>query len=248
MSAPIFTSIRARSCTCGSEAALPITVVPGVSAAAISTFSVAITEGSSMNTSVGRSPRAAFSAISPPHSTLAPIARNASRCGSRRRRPITSPPGGDITARPKRASSGPASRNEARIESASSRSISISCALAAHSASSLAPRQSTETPSARRMSSIASTSLIRGTLPTTTSSSVSSALARIGNAPFLFPAGRIVPDSGTPPSITNFSIFRSLRRNLSPLTGTSMSLAGTLMWGSASLTAISPLQFAVAAL
>ena len=56
MSAPIFTSIRARSCTCGSQAALPITVVPGVSAAAISAFSVAITDGSSMNTSVGRSP------------------------------------------------------------------------------------------------------------------------------------------------------------------------------------------------
>ena len=56
MSAPIFTSIRARSCTCGSQAALPITVCPGVSAAAISAFSVAITEGSSMNTSVGRSP------------------------------------------------------------------------------------------------------------------------------------------------------------------------------------------------
>ena len=56
MSAPIFTSMRARSCTCGSQAALPMTVVPGVSAAAISAFSVAITEGSSMNTSVGRRP------------------------------------------------------------------------------------------------------------------------------------------------------------------------------------------------
>ena len=42
------------------------------------------------------------------------------------------------------------------------------------------------------------------------------ARARIGSAPFLFPAGPIVPDSGTPPSITNFSISRSLRRNLSP--------------------------------
>jgi environmental stress-induced protein Ves len=48
--------------------------------------------------------------------------------------------------------------------------------------------------------------------------------------------------------MTNFSIFRSLRRNLSPLTGTSMSLAETLMWGSESLTAISPLQFEAAAL
>src|SRR5256885_1947907 len=36
-------------------------------------------------------------------------------CGSIRRRPMTSPPGGGIVARPKRASSGPASRNDARI-------------------------------------------------------------------------------------------------------------------------------------
>ena len=65
MSAPIFTSIRARSCTCGSHAALPITVVPGVSAAAISAFSLAITDGSSMKTSVGRRPCGALSTISP---------------------------------------------------------------------------------------------------------------------------------------------------------------------------------------
>jgi putative nucleotidyltransferase with HDIG domain len=36
-------------------------------------------------------------------------------CGSSRRRPITSPPGGGATARPKRASSGPTRRNDARI-------------------------------------------------------------------------------------------------------------------------------------
>ena len=40
IAAPIFTSMRARSWTCGSQAALPITVVPGVSAAASSAFSV----------------------------------------------------------------------------------------------------------------------------------------------------------------------------------------------------------------
>ena len=54
--APILTSRRARSCTWGSQAALWTTVVPGVSAAAISTFSVAITDGSSMNTSPARRP------------------------------------------------------------------------------------------------------------------------------------------------------------------------------------------------
>ena len=141
MSAPIFTSMRARSWTWGSQAALPITVVPGVSAAAISAFSVAITDGSSMNTSVGRRPRGALSTISPSQSVIAPIARKASRWGSRRRRPMTSPPGGGMTARPKRASSGPASRNEALIDSASSGSIATSCTPAAHSTSSLGPRQ-----------------------------------------------------------------------------------------------------------
>ena len=47
---------------------------------------------------------------------------------------------------------------------------------------------------------------MRGTLRTTTSSSVRTHAARIGSAPFLFPAGTIVPDSGTPPSMTNFSM------------------------------------------
>ena len=51
MSAPICNSMRARSWTCGSAAALWITVTPGVSAAAMSAFSVAITEGSSMKKS-----------------------------------------------------------------------------------------------------------------------------------------------------------------------------------------------------
>ena len=55
--APIEISIRARSCTCGSEAALRITVGPRVKAAAISAFSVAITEGSSIRKSHGVSPR-----------------------------------------------------------------------------------------------------------------------------------------------------------------------------------------------
>ena len=53
---PSCTSSRARSCTWGSQAALWMIVTPGVSAAAISTFSVAITDGSSMNTSPARRP------------------------------------------------------------------------------------------------------------------------------------------------------------------------------------------------
>ena len=62
------------------------------------------------------------------------------------------------------------------------------------------------------MLSIASTSRMRGTLRTITSSSVRSDEARIGSAPFLFPAGTIVPESGTPPSMTNFSMSCARRR------------------------------------
>ena len=54
-----------------------------------------------------------------------PSSANAWMCVSRRRRPITSPPGGGTTARPKRASSGPASRNEARISRQRSGSSSV---------------------------------------------------------------------------------------------------------------------------
>ncbi len=62
------------------------------------------------------------------------------------------------------------------------------------------------------MLSIASTSRMRGTLRTITSSSVRRDDARIGSAPFLLPAGTIVPESGTPPSMTNFSISCGARR------------------------------------
>ena len=48
---PILLSIRARSWTWGSEAALRITVVPSISAAAMRAFSVPITDGSSMKKS-----------------------------------------------------------------------------------------------------------------------------------------------------------------------------------------------------
>src|SRR6478735_8560788 len=208
MSAPIFTSMRARSCTWGSQAALPMIVVPGVRAAAMSAFSVAMTDGSSMNTSAARSPPlGAVSTMSRPWVYVAPSARKASRWGSRRRRPMTSPPGGGMSAWPKRASSGPASRNDARMRSACSRSMWAAASTStAHRSSSLSSRHSASTPSPRRTRSIASTSRMRGTLRTRTSSEVSTEAARIGRAPFLFPAGTIVPLSGTPPSMTNFSM------------------------------------------
>ena len=73
-----------------------MTVEPGVSAAAMSAFSVAITDGSSMKKSQARSPSRPRSRYTRSDATVAPSARKASRCGSSRRRPITSPPGGGM--------------------------------------------------------------------------------------------------------------------------------------------------------
>ena len=57
---------------------------------------------------------------------------------------------------------------------------------------------------------IVSTSRIRGMLCRTTGSLVSRHAARIGSAPFLFPAAVTRPLSGVPPSITNDSASASL--------------------------------------
>ena len=55
---------------------------------------------------------------------------------------------------------------------------------------------------------MASTSRMIGTLCSTISSEVRRLQASSGSAAFLLPAGTIVPDSGTPPSMTNFSTGR----------------------------------------
>src|SRR3954454_22370921 len=206
IAAPMRMSMRARSCTCGSEAALRITLVPGVSAAAMSAFSVPITDGSSMKKSHACSPPSgAVRRMSRSYSIRAPSARKASRCGSSRRRPITSPPGGGIIASPKRASSGPATRKDARIRSARVGSTSVLRTPSAHSATALSCC-STVTPRSSRRTSIASVSRIRGMLWRTISSSVSRQAASSGRAAFLLPAGTTGPDSRTPPSMTNSSM------------------------------------------
>ena len=70
----------------------------------------------------------------------------------------------------------------------------------------LPSRCSTLTPRSARRSSSACVSRIFGTLCRTTCWSVSRHAASSGRAAFLLPAGTTVPDSGTPPSMTNFSI------------------------------------------
>src|SRR4051794_2131492 len=76
----------------------------------------------------------------------------------------------------------------------------------ASTAMSFSARHCTLAPRSSSRPIIASTSRIRGTLRRTTSSSVRRQAASRGSAAFLFPAGVTVPDSGTPPSMTNFSM------------------------------------------
>ena len=90
-------------------------------------------------------------------------------CVSSRRRPITSPPGGGTTARPKRASSGPASRNEARISRQSSGSSVGLRDAGCRRATSFGPVQRASAPMSTSSSTITSTSRMRGTFVSRTS-------------------------------------------------------------------------------
>ena len=117
---PIDRSSLHRSCTWGSLAAFRIRVSPTARDAAITAFSVAVTDASSRKISAPRRrPSAALTRHSRPprgQSVIsAPRASSASTWVSSRLRPITSPPGGGMVTRPRRASKGPASRIEARI-------------------------------------------------------------------------------------------------------------------------------------
>ena len=167
---------------------------------------MAITEGSSMKIRHGFRPSPAVISIMRSPLTVAPMSMNASRWGSRRRRPIVSPPGGGIVASPKRASSGPASRNDARIRAASASSTELPAIASAWSCSSFSPVHSALTPMLSSRATCVSTSRIRGTLESFSSSEVSRQAARIGSAAFLLPATVISPDRGAPPWMTNFSI------------------------------------------
>ena len=178
------------------------------SAAASSAFSVAITDGSSMKTSPARRPPGARSAMS--RVVLDGRAERAEGVEVR----IEAPAADDVAAgrrhaRAPEAREQRAGEQERRADALGQVAVDDRVGAsrsAAHSDDLVVRRQSTRTPSASSSASIVSTSRIRGTLRTTTSSSVRTEAARIGRAPFLLPAGTIVPDSGAPPSMTNFSM------------------------------------------
>src|SRR6266540_1757458 len=197
---------RQRSCTWGSQAALPMIVWPSATAAAMMVFSVAVTDPSSRNISPPRSRPASSS--SAPRSKLAvtPSVLKASRCVSRRRRPMPSPPGEGSTQRPVRASSGPASSTEPRIREQSTGSSVVRWTLRGSMRTVLGSTSVTSAPVEATSWSMVSTSRMWGTFRSRTGSSASSEAATIGRAPFLLPAGRIMPLSGCPPLMTKLSI------------------------------------------
>ena len=208
IAAPMRVSSRARSCTCGSEAALRMIVEPGVSAAAMSAFSVPITDGSSMKKS---------HACRPPSGARRRMSRVCSTTRAQRAEGV------EVRVQAAAADHVAAGRRQQRLAEAGqqrarrrgTRRGSAPPALgrrrssvtpSACRATVLPSRRSTFTPRSSSSTIIASVSRIRGTLCSTTCSSVSRQAASSGRAAFLLPAGTMVPDSGTPPSMTSFSI------------------------------------------
>src|ERR1700752_869877 len=201
IAAPSPTRNRARACTCGSDAALRRTVVPGARTAAMSAFSVPVTLGSSRKMSALLSLPSNLYAS--PTGISAPSRSSARKCVSTRRRPMTSPPGGGSVTRPNRASIGPARRIDARISLHSCGSSGLGSALPGSVTTEFGPCHWPLAPTCWSNASIVSTARIRGTLSIRQGPSASSVAARIGRAAFLLPAGWIVPVSGRPPVTRN---------------------------------------------
>src|SRR5919106_3633422 len=211
MSAPSETRKWQRSWTCGSHAAFTIVVSPRARTAAVTAFSVPVTEASSRKMCAPTSPsvrmwKRRFARTSAPRRTKAWM------CVSSRRRPMTSPPGGGTIASPHRARSGPARRMDARMRAQSSSSSSRFATSTAWTRTAPLPSGRTSTPRSAASASIVSTSRIAGTFVSVTGSSVRSAAATIGSAAFLLPAARIAPSSGRPPSMTKDSSNLSATR------------------------------------
>ena len=88
------------------------------------------------------------------------------------------------------------------------RRATVELTSAAHTRTSLRCVHATSAPRSTSSSSMVSTSRMRGMLPSTTGSEVSSVAASSVSAAFLLPSGRIVPVRGTPPSMTRNSCVR----------------------------------------
>src|SRR6516164_7353466 len=138
----------------------------------------------------------------------APIACKPLMCWSTGRVPIAQPPGSETRASPKRASSGPSTRIDARIVLTSSYGASrdVTSAAASVTVASPLPPGSATTPIVRRRRVIVATSCRRGTFCSCTRSAVSSAAHSSGSAAFLAPEMTISPASRRPPRMRSLSI------------------------------------------
>ena len=208
--APSATRKRQRSCTCGSQAALPITVSPGVSAAAINAFSVAMTLASSRKMLRPRSRAGSHLVAAADLDLRSELARtrgcaDRAAAGRSRRRPAA--------ARSLRRAARAAGRRAGTTLASGCR--------APRRAPTSSPRRRERarrsvrsTRPRRRCRSAAPASSrrrrMRGTLRSNTGSGVSRQAARIGRAPFLLPAAWIRPCSGRPPSMTKHSAARPM--------------------------------------
>ena len=137
---------------------------PRARTAAMTAFSVPVTDASSRKSVRADEPVRAHVEAPVRVATCAPSRSSASMWVSIRRRPITSPPGGGTIASPARASSGPASRIEARMRLQSSSSSSCFGIVAAWIRTSpFAAHARRRRRGRRASSSIVSTSVIAGT-------------------------------------------------------------------------------------
>src|SRR3984885_425007 len=128
------------------------------------------------------------------------------------RAPIAQPPGRETSARPKRASSGPSTKIDARMVFTSWYGAKYSLIVEASTSMRIFSSIVTETPMRPSSSIMVVTSCKCGTLDTVTGPSASRHPARMGRVAFFAPEIRISPSSAMPPLICNLST--SLRSEL----------------------------------
>ncbi|MCY1199244.1 hypothetical protein D9M72_106440 [compost metagenome] len=206
MRAPILMSSSARSATSGSRAAFSSTVWPSASTAAISRFSVPVTV--TMSVRMEAPFRRLARATTKPCSMLmsAPSAARPLMCWSTGRWPMVQPPGRLTRASPKRATSGPSTRIEARMVLTRSYGASRLSTLSAWSVTMPSAPRSARTPMRASRRSMVAVSFRCGTLDRASVSAVSRLAHRIGRAEFLAPEMEISPCSGEPPVMRSLSI------------------------------------------
>ena len=198
----------ARHSISGSRAAFSITVVPSASVAAIISCC-----GRADRREVEHDARAAqplrlgLDVAVADAASRAPIFSRPARWRSTGRAPMAQPPGVDTRAWPKRASSGPSARNDARIVFTRSYGASVRPSVARFDRRPRARRRSraTSAPRWRSTASVVRMSASAGTCRSVQRSGVSSVANSSGRAAFFAPLTSTSPSSTTPPRITMLS-------------------------------------------